>query len=97
MPKKYLDVRDSCYERTKKKKGSLSEKDKKYCKKMASIVYWKLTGKPVKEANAELAIADEIENIDAVEAEILDEQIEFFGSFKEYEDWQSQQGEGDET
>lgn len=89
MPKAYIEMRDACIERKRKKKGEVSEEDIKACKKMAAITYYKKTGKPVSHSDAELALADELP--DEVELEILSEQIDFFGSLKAYEDWNNNQ------
>ena len=85
MPKAYESIRDECLSRKRKHKGKLSDNDIKNCKKMAAITYYKKTGKPVKHADAS-------ENpfiSDTNEIEIELEQLEIFGSKKEYEEWQS--------
>ena len=93
MPQKYIKIRDECYTRIRKKKGKLGDKDKAYCKKMASITYWKLTGKPVKHADADLAKADQVE-MDEIDLEIMEEQLDFFGSLEEYEKFNEEENIG---
>lgn len=89
MPKKYLDIRDACYQRKRKKnKGKLSDKDKAYCKKTAAITYYKITGKPVTHADMQLAILDEV-NFDKIDLDIMQEQLDIFGSYEEYENWRT--------
>lgn len=85
MPKLYTDMRDSCMERKRKKKGKLSDKDMQDCKKMAAIAYYKRTGKPVQHSDAELAKADNLP--DKVDLDILIEQLDVFGSLKNHEDF----------
>lgn len=83
MPKQYELVRDACIARKKKLKGEVSEKDIQNCKKMAAITYYKQTGKPVKHSDA-----NELPAIsDVVELDILDEQLEAFGSLDAYDEW----------
>jgi len=84
MPKDYVAVRDSCIERKKKKKGEVSDKDVKDCKRMAAIWYYKKHGKPVQHSDAkELGLDD-------IEIAILNEQIEIFGDLDNYESWQQE-------
>lgn len=81
MPAEYTKKRDECYER-KRKKGKLTEQGKKDCKKMASIWYYRTYGKPVKHADASIFGEDP-----ETEIQILIEQLDAFGSFEEYENW----------
>ena len=46
MPADYVAVRNSCYNKVKKEKGHLSDKDKKACQKMAVRWWIKKHGKP---------------------------------------------------
>ena len=80
MPALYVAIRESCYDRIRKKNGKLSEKDIANCKKMAAITYWKKTGKPVRHEA-------ESDYIDEVDLEILSEQMDIFGSLREYDSW----------
>lgn len=83
MPLQYLSIRDSCYER-KRKNGKLSKQAEQECKKMASIWYFKKYGKTPQQAEADL----EKENLpDAIDIEILDEQLSYFGNLEEYNSW----------
>ncbi len=82
MPADYLAVRDSCINRKKKKNsGEISEKEIAECKKMASIWYYKKHGKPVEHADIK-----EID-LDETETQILNEQIEIFGSLENHNQW----------
>lgn len=85
MPKLYTDMRDSCIERKRKKNGSVSDDQIKECKKMAAILYYKKTGKPVSHSDAQLALADELP--DDTDLDILQEELDIFGSFEEWENW----------
>ena len=82
MPKDYLEMRDKCYERKRKDSGELTEKDKQECKKWSAIYYYKKHGKPVQHSDAE-----ELQLDDAIEMEILLEQVEIFGNLEEYNKW----------
>lgn len=79
-PADYLAVRDACYER-KRKDGELTEKDKEDCKRMASIWYYKKHGKPVQHEEG-------ITEVDLLE--IIEEQLDYFGSFAEHERWNNE-------
>ena len=93
MPSDYLAVRDSCYAKKRKNNGGkISDEQKAECKKMAAIWYYKKHGKPVQDSNAALA---EEGLPDAIDLEILDEQIEFFGSLEEWQKWSNGEGEND--
>ena len=82
MPADYLKVRDSCYERKRKKNnGELSEEDKAECKKMAAIIYYKKHGKPVQHSES-FSLPDEID------LNILIEQLDYFGTLENYQRWE---------
>jgi len=85
MPAEYLKIRDECIARKKKKNGGkISDKQIAECKKMASIVYFKKTGKPVQHADA-----SEI-GLDEVDLAIMVEQLDFFGSEEAYKEWKKE-------
>jgi len=80
-PADYVAVRDSCLKRKREKKKKLSDKDVQACKKMAAIWYFKKHGKPVTHSDAsELPCIS-----DAIELEILIEQLDRFGTLENYE------------
>lgn len=86
MPKEYTEERNKCYLSKKKaNNGKLSHKDEMECKKFAAIHYFKKYGKSVQSADASLKDKDLPDEIDL---KILEEQIEFFGSLEEYQNWQ---------
>jgi len=81
-PADYISVRDQCIARKKKKNGGkISHKAIQECKKIAAIVYFKKHGKPVQHADAK-------ELPDSMDLSIWEEQLDIFGSMKEYEDFQ---------
>lgn len=78
-PKEYTSMRDRCYESKRKKNGGkLSEEDMQECKKWSAVHYWKKHHKPVVHADI---------NIDEIDLEIASEQLDFFGSPEEYDNW----------
>lgn len=68
MPADYIAVRNSCYEKKRKEKGTLSDKDKKACQKMAAIWYFKKHGKP---------LPKEGEYMENLEESAIDETLSF--------------------
>lgn len=81
MPKLYTDILNKCVEE-KNKLGKIDDKQYKECQKMAAIVYFKKTGKPIKkEADArffEVAtnqIDDELIDIDGLTLETLGDKV----------------------
>jgi len=88
MPKAYESIRDECLSRKRKHKGKLSDNDIQNCKKMAAITYYKKTGKPVKHADAKLLPCIS----DPIELDILDEQLQAFGSLDYYDEWNGRLG-----
>lgn len=87
MPALYTSIRDDCIERKRKKKGKVTENDIKACKRMASILYFKKTGKTVKETHSETAKADEVD----FTQEELEKMLDYFDVFG------SLNGHGEET
>lgn len=78
MPQAYTKMRDDCISR-KRKKGKVSKKDIQECKKMAAIIFFKRTGKTPQEAESNLK--------DPIELDILNEQLEYFGTLEAYDKW----------
>lgn len=89
-PADYLAVRDSCYAKKRKASGGkLSDQAIKDCKTLASIWFWKKHGKTPQQAEAVL----ETEGLpDELDLQILEEQIEFFGSLEVYQEWSNSEG-----
>lgn len=80
MPELYEKLRDECIER-KKKKGKITDKQEKDCKKMAAILYYKMTGN----------LAQHSKEVDSLDMEILSEQLDIFGSLEEYDNWNKEE------
>jgi hypothetical protein len=75
MPADYLAVRDSCFERVKKKKGYLSKKDEQKCKRMAVIWWIKKHGKPFPKEEGKVILEKIPEEVKADLEEVFDEYI----------------------
>jgi hypothetical protein len=88
MPELYVSIRDGCVKRKEKKTGKPVKVDSKAyndCQRMAAVQYFKKTGKPVQHEDTK-AMAN---LSDPLELEILSEQLDLFGTFEEYDNWNS--------
>ena len=96
MPQLYLDMRDSCIKRKEKSTGKpcpVGSKAYKNCQKMAAIMYYKQTGKPVTHDDSKATACIN----DIIELDILAEQLDVFGTLEEYDNWNQEKGEIHDT